>query len=123
MTYAKKDVYDGQWKKDLRDGHGKMSFHNGDVYEGEFSKDKMHGKGTYTYAAGDIFKSTGEWKEGKKSSLFEDTIRTKKQVYYENGQVKPDSNVNVKREALFDTDTDNEDASPSKRCNVRLSPR
>ena len=118
MTSANKDIYDGEWKDNSKDGQGTMKYHNGDVYEGEFINDKMHGKGTYEYAAGNIFKSIGEWKEGKKCGLFEDVVRT--QVYYDNGEVKSDSNV--KREAPFDEDTDTDDAPPSKRRNVCISP-
>ena len=70
MTYANKDVYDGEWKNDRKEGRGTMNYHNGDVYEGEFSKGKLHGKGTYTYAAGDVSKAIGERKEGKKTGMF-----------------------------------------------------
>ena len=97
-----------------------MKFHNGDVYTGEFSNDKMHGKGTYECADGNIFKSIGEWKDGKKCGLFEDVVRSSKQVYYENDEVKADPNV--KREAPWDEDTDTEEGPPSKRRNVSISP-
>eukprot|EP00986_Skeletonema_menzelii_P018759 scaffold26702_cov104-Skeletonema_menzelii.AAC.2 len=121
MTYANQDIYDGQWKNHRKDGQGTMKYHNGDVYEGKFSNDKMHGKGSYTYAAGDLSKSIGEWKEGKKCGLFEDIVRVEvsEKVYYDNDEVKADSKV--KREAL-DEDTDTEDAPPSKRSNVCVSP-
>ena len=120
LTYANKDIYDGQWTDFFQDGQGTMTFHNGDVYKGEFSNDKMHGKGTYTYASGDILKSTGVWKEGKKCGQFENIIRLSEQVYYDNDEIKPNSNV--KRESPYDDDTDNEDAPPSKRRNVCISP-
>ena len=122
MTYANKDIYDGEWKDDRKDGQGTMKFNNGDVYKGEFSKGKIHGKGTYTYAAGDISKSIGEWKEGKKCGEFENIVRSCKQVYYENDVLKADTDVKVKREAAFDEDTDTEDAPPTKRRNVCVSP-
>ena len=123
MTYANKDVYDGQWKNDRKHGQGTMKFNNGDVYEGEFSKGKMHGKGAYTYAAGPLSKSTGEWKEGKKCGFFEDIVRLRTQVFYENDKVKVDPNV--KREAPSDEDTVTNDAPPRprKRRNVCVSPR
>jgi len=97
-----------------------MKYHNGDVYEGEFSEDKMHGKGVFEYAAGDLSKSIGEWKEGEKCGLFEDIVRVSKKVYYDNGEVK--SNSNVKREAPSDEDTDTDEGRPSKRRNVCVSP-
>ena len=121
MTYANKDIYDGHWKDGHKDGQGKMKQVNGDVYEGEFSNDKMHGKGTYTYAAGILSKSIGEWKDGKKCGLFEDTVRVEviEQVYYDNDEVK--AVASVEREAFLGEDTD-EDAPPSKRRNVCMSP-
>ena len=81
MTYANKDVYDGEWKNDRKEGRGTMNYHNGDVYEGEFSKGKLHGKGTYTYASGDVSKAIGEWKEGKKTGMFQEIVS--KQVFYD----------------------------------------
>eukprot|EP00984_Skeletonema_dohrnii_P016927 scaffold7611_cov79-Skeletonema_dohrnii-CCMP3373.AAC.2 len=119
MTYGNQDIYDGKWKAGWRDGKGTMKFHNGDVYTGEFSEDKMHGKGTYEYAAGDLFKSIGEWKEGKKCGAFDDIIRYNKRVYYENDEVKSDSNV--KREAPSDDDTDTDDVVPPRRSKRRNS--
>ena len=122
MTYANGDVYDGEWKDNYKDGQGTMMFHNGDIYKGEFSRGKMHGQGTYTYAAGDISKSIGEWKEGKKCGEFENIVRFSEKVYYDNDELKLDSYV--KREAPFDEDTDAEDdeAPPTKRRNVCVSP-
>ena len=111
MTYAKQDIYDGDWKAGRKDGKGTTKYHNGDVYTGEFSKGKMHGKGTFEYTDGDILKSIGEWKEGKKCGLFEDIIRSSKQVYYENDEVKSDSIV--KRETTSDVDTDTDEGPPS----------
>jgi len=78
----------------------------------------MHGKGAYEYADGDVLKSIGEWKGGKKCGLFEDIVRSSKQVYYENDVLVLESNV--KREATEDNDTD--DDLPSKRCNVCVTP-
>jgi hypothetical protein len=64
----------------------------------------MHGRGTFQYAAGDVLKSIGEWKEGKKFGFFEDIVRVSKRVYYDNDDLK--ANSNVKREAPSDEDTD-----------------
>jgi len=64
----------------------------------------MHGRGTFQYAAGDVLKSIGEWKEGKKFGFFEDIVRVSKRVYYDNDDLK--ANSNVKREASSDEDTD-----------------
>ena len=123
MTYANKDIYEGEWRKDLKDGEGTLKYHNGDVYDGEFKKDKMHGKGVYEYGSGDIIKSAGQWKEGKKSDSFKDIVRVtvtvEKQIIYDN---------DVKCEAPYDEDTDIEDYSEpvvrrrSKRRKVSVSP-
>ena len=121
MNYANQDSYDGEWKEDLKDGKGAMNYNNGDVYKGPFSNDEMHGKGTFEYAAGDVLKSVGEWNEGKKFGLFQDTVRVDKQVYYDNDEVK-EAISNLKREASSDGDTDTDDAPPSKRRNVSASP-
>ena len=52
--------------------------------------------------------------------MFDDIIRARKQVYYENDEVKVDPNV--KRETTSDVDTDTEEGPPSKRRNVSISP-
>ena len=90
------------------------------LYKGEFSNDKMHGQGTFEYANGDVWKSMGEWKEGKRCGVFDNIERVSKQVYYDNDEIK--SNPNVKREAPSHEDTDTDDAPPSKRRNVCVSP-
>jgi hypothetical protein len=109
MTYANKDVYDGEWINDKAQGQGVMTYHNGDIYSGEWSDDKQHGKGTFEYAGGDVWKSIGEWKEGKKDGVFEDL--TRKQVVYENDEVK----TNVKPESTSDIETDTEETLSNKR--------
>ena len=38
-------VYEGQWKKGLFDGMGKLIFISGSKYTGEFKKGLMHGYG------------------------------------------------------------------------------
>ncbi len=35
----KEDSYEGEFKKDLRTGYGKMIYSNGDIYEGEWLAD------------------------------------------------------------------------------------
>ena len=62
-------------------------------------------------------------KEGKKVGLFDDIVRVRKQVYYENDDAKSDAKV--KREAPWDEDTDTDVTPPRrrKRRNVGLLPR
>ena len=46
MTYANGDKFEGQWKDDLRNGYGRLTFAKaGDFYEGEWQNDTMHGRG------------------------------------------------------------------------------
>ena len=44
MTYNNKDVYDGEWNDDKKQGKGTMTYKNKDVYEGEWNDDKKHGE-------------------------------------------------------------------------------
>lgn len=60
MEYANGDVYDGQWKGNLRHGNGKITFLNKSRYEGTWSKDQITGKGIYTYFNGDVYEGTLE---------------------------------------------------------------
>lgn len=122
MTYANEDVYDGEWVEGRREGRGRLVYQNGDVYDGEFKNEKMHGKGVFEYADGDIFKSTGEWKEGKKCGFFENMFRpSSMQVYYEEDEAKPDPKV--KLECDQDSDVELIGVVPSsKRLKVSVSP-
>jgi len=45
-------VYEGQWKKGLFDGMGKLIFISGSIYTGEFEKGLMHGYGKITLLNG-----------------------------------------------------------------------
>ena len=46
----------------MRNGHGTYTYARGDVYVGEFKDGLFHGHGTYTYASGRVEKGT--FKEG-----------------------------------------------------------
>ena len=63
MTYKNGEVYEGEWKNDVRSGKGKMTYKNGDVYEGEWEYDSARGQGKMTYADGSEY--TGGWWDGK----------------------------------------------------------
>jgi hypothetical protein len=43
MIYKSGRVYEGDWKDDLRDGHGYERYANGNVYKGSFETGKAHG--------------------------------------------------------------------------------
>lgn len=45
MIYPDGVVYEGYFKKGLRDGHGKLKLTDGSIYEGQFLKDKYDGFG------------------------------------------------------------------------------
>lgn len=47
--YSNGNIYNGNWKDDLKNGLGKMNYPNGACYEGEWMKGKKHGEGTYFY--------------------------------------------------------------------------
>lgn len=61
-TYANGDVYDGEWKKGLKEGVGKMIYANGNTFEGQYQKGVKSGEGTFTYADNTVY--TGEFKNG-----------------------------------------------------------
>eukprot|EP00218_Dolichomastix_sp_CCMP3274_P014297 CAMPEP_0170138566 /NCGR_PEP_ID=MMETSP0033_2-20121228/5017_1 /TAXON_ID=195969 /ORGANISM="Dolichomastix tenuilepis, Strain CCMP3274" /LENGTH=253 /DNA_ID=CAMNT_0010374589 /DNA_START=18 /DNA_END=779 /DNA_ORIENTATION=- len=62
--------YKGEWKNNIKDGKGTLSFPNGDKYEGFFANGKRSGQGTYWLydKAKDNFRVQyhGEWLHGKK---------------------------------------------------------
>ena len=39
-------IYEGEWKKNIREGQGKYNYTNGDIYNGEWKNDKIAGNGT-----------------------------------------------------------------------------
>jgi hypothetical protein len=56
-------VFIGSFKNDKRNGWGKMSYARGDVYEGEWRDYNRHGRGTlYTHNTGKTI--TGTWVDG-----------------------------------------------------------
>ena len=48
IKYNYKDVYEGDFKNNKRDGKGKYSFVDGSVYTGQFKDDKLEGRGIIT---------------------------------------------------------------------------
>lgn len=51
--------YEGEFKDDLMDGFGKITYANGDIYLGNFTKGKKNGKGKYTIK--DRYELDGNW--------------------------------------------------------------
>lgn len=52
--------YHGQWRDNLRQGHGKCFYYNGDLFVGNWKSGKRHGPGEHFYRKGD--KYTGDWR-------------------------------------------------------------
>ena len=51
-VYSNGDVYEGEFKGDLRHGDGKYIWANGETYTGQFANGNMNGFGTYTWPTG-----------------------------------------------------------------------
>lgn len=54
--------YEGDFKHNQLEGHGKYTLNNGDCYEGELKSNMMHGYGICTYSNGD--RSVRDWDLG-----------------------------------------------------------
>jgi hypothetical protein len=51
--------YLGEFRGDLKNGHGALFLTNGEYYEGEFYDDYAHGEGVYVKMGGE--KVSGRW--------------------------------------------------------------
>ncbi len=67
LTYAKGEFakYEGDFRADMKDGSGVLTFRTGSRYEGEFREDQIEGEGVFNYRNGDKFE--GEFARGAKS--------------------------------------------------------
>lgn len=63
--------YEGYWKNDKANLHGKLTHADGDIYEGEWLEDKAHGIGVYIHTDG--AKYEGSWKEDKQDGKGKET--------------------------------------------------
>ena len=75
MYFKNGNKYEGEWKNDLFEGKGIMYFKDNDRYEGEFKNGKREGKGIYYYKNNNKYE--GEWKN--------DFIDGKGIFYYNDG--------------------------------------
>ena len=65
-TYKDGSKYEGQWRKNKRDGKGIYKWKGGFAnYIGEFKKDKKHGYGKMSYGDGASY--TGAWFDDKRN--------------------------------------------------------
>ncbi len=60
-------VYTGSWKRNKRDGVGKISYIDGSYYRGDFLEEKMHGTGIYIGVDGSQY--DGEWEDNMRQGL------------------------------------------------------
>lgn len=61
-----KDFYDGEYSKDQKEGFGKVVYSNGDVYAGNWRKNMRHGHGLYNYVNLGL-KYDGDWENNSKN--------------------------------------------------------
>ena len=54
LIYNNGDKYEGEWKKDKKEGEGVFIDRNG-KYEGEYKNDMKEGKGTIYYNNGNVY--------------------------------------------------------------------
>lgn len=50
---AKGEKYDGEWKKNMKHGIGKMTYEKAGEYNGFWENGRRHGEGVFNYANGD----------------------------------------------------------------------
>ena len=48
MEYSNGNLYEGDWKKGVRDGYGIMTYSDGSKYSGDWRANKKSGYGIYT---------------------------------------------------------------------------
>lgn len=64
-----KGTYEGSFCDDnFMSGKGKFVYDNGDIYEGEFKKDLKEGKGTYQFSQ-DLSRYEGDWKNNVREGM------------------------------------------------------
>ena len=63
LSFTEREVYDGNWRRGLRDGRGKHWNGRGNLYIGEWMNNKRHGRGSY-------FINLPEWRENEHSEFW-----------------------------------------------------
>lgn len=58
--YTSGNIYEGDWKNDIKEGKGVLTFSTGDIYDGNWLTNKRDGYGIYIYNSGDRY--YGVWK-------------------------------------------------------------
>ena len=67
FTYDNGDIYEGDYKDNMKNGKGTYTYYNGDIYEGDYKDGMMNGKGTFTYANRNIYE--GDFKNGMMNGM------------------------------------------------------
>ena len=62
-AYDNGDLYQGEWRKNLKDGRGVYTFKSGAIYAGEWRRGQQHGLGLRKMRDGSL--RTGRWTNGK----------------------------------------------------------
>ena len=65
MKYKGGNEYNGDWKKDKKEGKGAFIYKSGSKYEGSFKNNVKDGNGVFYYKNGDKYQ--GEFKNGAKA--------------------------------------------------------
>ena len=60
--------YQGELRRDSKEGTGILLLTNGEVFEGQFSSDMVHGDGSFKRINGNLIK--GCWEEGKLKKIY-----------------------------------------------------
>jgi len=55
-------IYDGDWQRGLRHGHGVYASVEGDLFRGTWQDDKFYGRGVYVWPDGQVY--TGDYVDG-----------------------------------------------------------
>jgi len=106
------ETYEGEYKKDLKVGHGVFTYDNGDVYEGNWKNNEIEGNGKMTRSTGEIF--DGEWQDGEfvegkvtypngdvyEGQWNEDKKHGRGKMMYANGEIFEGNWRNDKRDGL-----------------------
>ena len=64
LTWVGGDIYEGNWKNDARNGYGKNTWVSGNVFEGNYKNNAREGLGKMTWVSGNVFE--GIYKHGKR---------------------------------------------------------
>ena len=54
-------LYEGEWKKDMRDRLGIAQYSSDDIYDGQWKHGKRQGYGVMYIEVGDTYRQLGQW--------------------------------------------------------------